>query len=695
MTPAKDSDAHGHRRQEAGTDGLRGKGPSAGRGSGADSRETERELRAGGAAAGIGAGAAVGGVEGAAVASGLEAGKSLGDEAKTASKGTKGRVDGSGKAGGAEKPSSAAGSSQTGGAGSKPGRAAAGAKGAARSAMNVAAADSKRAAAAKGAGEAMKRSGSSTVKAAGTVLSADGSMTDKAQQGAALAAGIAAAGAVSSTGVGTVGAKVAAEATTRVVGSQTARRHGWKVLLLVLLLIGGPSLTAAALMAIAVPVVISSMSTEDDADDVESMCTPNGGGTAPSTVVGGDVEEKVWNYLRGAGYSEEQTAGVMGNIQRESQFNPWAAQNKSTTPAESSGWGLVQWTADRHGAVRDAVIDELGDHFYVGAPDLNVLPDGMTDDDVDTMVLFQMRYIIGELESTEQAAGDHLASTSTVEEATRSFEEKYERAGVAAIDDRIANANALYALYSGSPVPEAGGTDPGAEPGIDSSVFDSSASSDTSGCSTSAIPAGSGTGSVEPCPDGGEGCVNIAALTASSAGLSCPDGTSDEGTATAYYEGSGVPIRLCSLDGVTDLGGRPVLMNAMIAPSFLEFYRDAQSVGVELTFTSSYRSHVTQQSIYASSPGNAARPGWSNHEFGMAFDVGGFSASYNRNNCGTTQTLEKACAYPGTGAELEKWKKLRSVGLKHGMYIHDQEFWHIEFIPSGKNRDRGIPIYEG
>ena len=74
------------------------------------------------------------------------------------------------------------------------------------------------------------------------------------------------------------------------------------------------------------------------------------------------------------------------------------------------------------------------------------------------MVLFQLRYIIAELEGVEQAAGEHLASTTTVEEATRSFEAKYERSGVAAINERIANAHAFYGLYAGTAAPVPGGT---------------------------------------------------------------------------------------------------------------------------------------------------------------------------------------------------------------------------------------------
>lgn len=532
-----------------------------------------------------------------------------------------------------------------------------------------------------------------------------------AQDIAASGAGALTTLAVGSTGVGAPVAGAAGSVVTSIFQTKAFRY----VLAAIAALTVGTLVLQIALLSLATAAVVTAVfPSTSQATSFSQTCTDGSGGApGPSDVVGGDIEEQVWNYVRGAGYTEEQTAGVMGNLKHESQFNPWAAENASDAPAVGKGWGLAQWTADRHAAVRDAAIAELGDDFYFGAPDLATIPSEMSEDDVDTMVLFQLRYIIRELETNEKAAGDHLASTTTVEEASRSFETMYERPESGSTQKRISHAQAYLEQYSGSAVPDSGGTEPGGvvdstgteeadaepsekPPAAPADVADSVDSASNSGCSGTSITSGSDTGSVTPCPDGGdEGCVNLAALTKPSSSLSCPDGTTDGGTTTAYYEGNGVPIRLCALSGITDVGGRPVIMNATIAPAFLAFYAEAQSAGLELTFSSSYRSHASQQSIYARSPGNAARPGWSNHEFGMAFDISGFSPSYNRNNCGSTQTPENACSYPGSGAELERWKKLREIGLNHGMYIHDQEFWHIEFIPSGMNRDRNIPVYEG
>src|SRR5699024_10833283 len=189
---------------------------------------------------------------------------------------------------------------------------------------------------------------------------------------------------------------------------------------------------------------------------------------------------------------------------------------------------------------------------------------------------------------------------------------RYERPGVIAMDKRIAHAEEIYDQYAGSPVPDAGGTDAQRETDTPQDVASATGASTDSDCGGSSIAPGGQAGQVAECPSGADGCVNIAELTRPSASLSCPDGTSNHGTTTAYYEGTGLQVRLCTLDGVTDTSGRPVIMNATIAPAFVEFWDEAKQQGLDLSLTSTYRSHATQKSLYASSPGGAARPGWSN-----------------------------------------------------------------------------------
>jgi hypothetical protein len=84
----------------------------------------------------------------------------------------------------------------------------------------------------------------------------------------------------------------------------------------------------------------------------QSVDTSSGGGcsTGATTLTGSDSEQEAWNYFKGKGLSDAQAAGVMGNFEQESGFNPEINENGSgdseTQPLTggSDGWGLAQWT---------------------------------------------------------------------------------------------------------------------------------------------------------------------------------------------------------------------------------------------------------------------------------------------------------------------------------------------------------------
>lgn len=67
------------------------------------------------------------------------------------------------------------------------------------------------------------------------------------------------------------------------------------------------------------------------------------------TLLGDTVQEKVWLALTEAGYSEYATAGVMGNIEGESSFDPTLVEGGYSV--ENGGIGLVQWTNNGRGNV--------------------------------------------------------------------------------------------------------------------------------------------------------------------------------------------------------------------------------------------------------------------------------------------------------------------------------------------------------
>src|SRR5699024_5219068 len=83
---------------------------------------------------------------------------------------------------------------------------------------------------------------------------------------------------------------------------------------------------------------------------------------------------------------------------------------------------------------------------------------------------------------------------------------------------------------------------------------------------------------------------------------------------------------------------------------------------------------------------NAASNGKSHHQTGAAVDVSGLPGSYNKNQC-SGYAPDGGCM---TGGDL--WTALHAAGLNHGMTVHDQEFWHFEFILSGDHRGRTNPF---
>lgn len=85
--------------------------------------------------------------------------------------------------------------------------------------------------------------------------------------------------------------------------------------------------------------------------DPNFTCTSAGGGgnTNDSTLIGNSNEARVWNYLKRAGFTNDQVGGVMGNIQAESRFEPAVVEGGT-----GIGFGIVQWSYGRRTALENA-----------------------------------------------------------------------------------------------------------------------------------------------------------------------------------------------------------------------------------------------------------------------------------------------------------------------------------------------------
>ena len=191
-------------------------------------------------------------------------------------------------------------------------------------------------------------------------------------------------------------------------------------------------------------------------------CSANGGSSTTAQLAGTNNVEKLLNYLQGkGGLSLEQATGIVGAMQSESS----AALDPSITNPHGGAYGIAQWLGDRKQNV------------------INLGGEGNFDK--------QVYYLGIELGIEEPPAGSGITAgsekgslaavkdTNTPEAAALAWEDKFERSGGAALEDRQANARKLYTNYS------AGGTGIGA--------MSATTSTSTGGASCAA---GSATGAV-------------------------------------------------------------------------------------------------------------------------------------------------------------------------------------------------------
>lgn len=125
---------------------------------------------------------------------------------------------------------------------------------------------------------------------------------------------------------------------------------------------------------------------------------------------------KIWIYLTEHGFTDIQAAGIMGNIQCESDFNPRATDG---------GHGLFQWLGGRKA------------NLYAFASDPWDIDD-------------QLAFMIHELNTSESAAYQKLKAAKTPEEAAYVFDVYYERSAGLSTARRMANAAAWYKKYGSS-----------------------------------------------------------------------------------------------------------------------------------------------------------------------------------------------------------------------------------------------------
>lgn len=168
-------------------------------------------------------------------------------------------------------------------------------------------------------------------------------------------------------------------------------------------------------------------------DEAGSGSSGSAGPSGSASIAGsfGSGASGTWKSLMSTGYfSKQQAAGVMGNIQSESGFDPLIVQGggRSMNPENISvGYGLVQWTPG----------SKLAPYLHGKDPSIAT--------EVNALVA-QLR---GVGPSAEAAAGAALRKTKTPGTAARVFGLQYERYAGPPQDIRETQAEAWFKKFAG------------------------------------------------------------------------------------------------------------------------------------------------------------------------------------------------------------------------------------------------------
>lgn len=134
------------------------------------------------------------------------------------------------------------------------------------------------------------------------------------------------------------------------------------------------------------------------------------------------TEQIVWDYLKAAGYSDIQTAGIIGNLYQESGLNP------ARVESNGEGIGLVQWSFGR----KQNLIN------YASSK-------GVDWSDLET----QLEFLVSELDSKQfyQPYKDSFMNPYSVNEATEAFCFGFERPNKAKANLSFRQEKAWEAYY--------------------------------------------------------------------------------------------------------------------------------------------------------------------------------------------------------------------------------------------------------
>lgn len=124
--------------------------------------------------------------------------------------------------------------------------------------------------------------------------------------------------------------------------------------------------------------------------------------------------------------------------------------------------------------------------------------------------------------------------------------------------------------------------------------------------------------------------IDMANLYKDSSNIACAAGSRDIGVQDGYHAGQKVKVRVCAIDEVPETGEQSelrgangkLLVNSRLSAFYVKLIKDAKQGGTQgISAQEGFRTMSRQQQLFAQyGSGRAARPGYSNHQMGLAVD---------------------------------------------------------------------------
>jgi D-alanyl-D-alanine carboxypeptidase len=140
-------------------------------------------------------------------------------------------------------------------------------------------------------------------------------------------------------------------------------------------------------------------------------------------------------------------------------------------------------------------------------------------------------------------------------------------------------------------------------------------------------------------------------------------------TVSAYLGGEEIRITIKAIPSHHD---KKRYLQKEAARSFLEMHAAAAKDGIELKVNSAFRSFSEQKRLYRKlGPELAAKPGFSNHQLGLAVDIADTERSCDKGKCPT----------------IKYWWLRRNAHFYGFKQTLKHERWHWEWVDGSCNTD--------